>query len=111
MRRRIDVWWGGLKRNGGLMITLAYLLQTSLPWRGAEVRIKMVVPSETAAAGAGPNLEALVAKAGRLGVPGLSLSVATANRPAVALYRGAGFIPVGRPAGGSVTMLLDLASA
>jgi solute carrier family 12 sodium/potassium/chloride transporter 2 len=59
-RGRIDVWWGGLKRNGGLMLTLAYLLQTSVDWRGADVRVKMVVPTPEAAAGARPNLEAIV---------------------------------------------------
>jgi hypothetical protein len=59
-RERIDVWWGGLKRNGGLMLTLAYLLQTSVDWRGAEVCVKMVVPTPEAAAGARPNLEAIV---------------------------------------------------
>ena len=57
---RIDVWWGGLKSNGGLMLTLAYLLQTSVDWRGADVRVKMVVPTPEAAAGARPNLEAIV---------------------------------------------------
>ncbi len=59
-RRRIDVWWGGLKGNGGLMMILAYLIQSSLAWRGVEVRLKMVVPSEEAARGARPNLEGLV---------------------------------------------------
>ena len=59
-RERIDVWWGGLKRNGGLMLTLAYLLQTSVDWRGADVRVKMVVPTPEAAAGARPNLETIV---------------------------------------------------
>ena len=59
-RDRIDVWWGGLKGNGGLMLTLAYLLQTSVPWRGAEVHIKMLVSSPEAAAGALPNLQAIV---------------------------------------------------
>ena len=59
-RERIDVWWGGLKSNGGLMLTLAYLLQTSVDWRGADVHVKMVVPTPEAAAGARPNLEAIV---------------------------------------------------
>jgi len=59
-RERIDVWWGGLKRNGGLMLTLAYLLQTSVDWRGADVRVKMVVPTPEAASGARPNLEGIV---------------------------------------------------
>ncbi|MDP2470490.1 MAG: hypothetical protein Q8W46_06480 [Candidatus Palauibacterales bacterium] len=59
-RERIDVWWGGLKRNGGLMLTLAYLLQTSVDWRAADVCVKMLVPTPEAAAGARPNLEAIV---------------------------------------------------
>ncbi len=59
MCQRIDVWWGGLKRNGGLMVILAYLLQTSLAWRGAEVRLKMVVPNDAAAEGARNNLETI----------------------------------------------------
>ncbi|MCH8277291.1 MAG: amino acid permease, partial [Bacteroidetes bacterium] len=59
-KRRIDVWWGGIKGNGGLMLILAYLLRTSLEWRGAEVTIKMVVPSADAAAGAARNLDEMV---------------------------------------------------
>ena len=49
-RRRIDVWWGGMKGNGGLMLLLAYLIQTSLEWRGSEIRIQMMAPNEIAAA-------------------------------------------------------------
>jgi len=59
-RRRIDVWWGGLRGNGGLMMILAYLIKSSMPWRGVEVRIKMVVPTEDAARGAMTNLEELL---------------------------------------------------
>lgn len=55
--RRIDVWWGGLQDNGGLMILLAYLLSTGGEWAGAEVRLKLVVPDETAADNARANLE------------------------------------------------------
>jgi amino acid transporter len=66
-RKIIDVWWGGLKRNGGLMLTLAYLLQTSLAWRGARIRVKMVRPTEEAARSARPNLEG-VARGLRSGV-------------------------------------------
>jgi len=60
LRRRIDVWWGGLQHNGGLMTILAYLLRTSLPWRGAEVCLKMVVPNEAALQPARTNLRELV---------------------------------------------------
>ncbi len=60
-RKRIDVWWGGLKNNGSLMMTLAYLLKTSLSWRGAEVRLKIVVPTAAGAKGAEANLQAVAA--------------------------------------------------
>ena len=61
-RKYIDVWWGGLKGNGGLMMILAYLLQTSLSWRDAKVRLRMVVPTELAARDAHTNLTAIVEK-------------------------------------------------
>jgi amino acid transporter len=38
-RSRIDVWWGGMKGNGGLMLLLAFLLQTHDSWKGAHVRV------------------------------------------------------------------------
>lgn len=59
-RRRIDIWWGGLKRNGGLMMIMAYLLKTSLEWREAEVCIKMVVQNQEAVPGTRQNLTELV---------------------------------------------------
>ena len=58
-KRRIDVWWGGLQANGGLMLILAYLLRTSLPWREAEVCLKLVVPNHAAANAAQTNLDRL----------------------------------------------------
>ncbi|MGB3765981.1 MAG: amino acid permease [Phormidesmis sp.] len=54
--KRIDVWWGGLQSNGGLMLILAYLLRTSWQWRSAEIRLKLVVPNEAAAQAAEANL-------------------------------------------------------
>ncbi len=61
-RQTIDLWWGGLKGNGGLMITLAYLLSTSLAWRRSKVRLKMMVASEEAAQDAEANLRALASE-------------------------------------------------
>lgn len=55
-RKKIDVWWGGLKGNGGLMIILAYLLKTNSDWWGVDLSVKMLVPDESAAAGAEQNL-------------------------------------------------------
>ncbi len=61
-RKRIDIWWGGLKGNGGLMMILGYLLQSSRSWYGAEVYLKMVVSSEKGAKDAQKNLEDLSKK-------------------------------------------------
>jgi amino acid transporter len=55
--KRVDVWWGGLQDNGGLMIILAYLLRTSGEWLDAEVHVKLVVPHPAAADAARANLE------------------------------------------------------
>ena len=54
--KRIDVWWGGLQSNGGLMLILAYLLRTSWQWRAAEIRLKLVVNDEVGADAAETNL-------------------------------------------------------
>lgn len=56
-RRHIDVWWGGRKGNGALMVILSWLVSTSLEWRGSTVTVKMVVPSDSARVGARANLE------------------------------------------------------
>tara|TARA_R110002124_G_scaffold150564_1_gene317285 strand:- start:5383 stop:7620 length:2238 start_codon:yes stop_codon:yes gene_type:complete len=55
-KKRIDIWWGGLKGNGGLMMILGYLLKTSRSWYNAEVYLKMVVGSEKGAEDAQKNL-------------------------------------------------------
>ncbi|MAO65575.1 MAG: Na-K-Cl cotransporter [Balneola sp.] len=62
-KKYIDVWWGGLKGNGGLMMMVAYLLNSSRAWWDAEVRLKMVVDSEKAAEDAHNNLTNLIEKA------------------------------------------------
>jgi len=59
-KRRIDVWWGGLQSNGGLMMLLAYLLGTSAGWGGAEVRVNLVVPTGAGATRARDNLETII---------------------------------------------------
>ncbi len=61
-RQKIDLWWGGLKANSGLLMILSYLLSTSRAWYGAEVTVKMIVKNETAAVDAKRNLTALVKK-------------------------------------------------
>jgi amino acid transporter len=65
-RKLIDIWWGGLQGHGALMLILAYLLQTSVRWQDARVRLKMVVPTEDAAREARRNL-AVMAERTRTG--------------------------------------------
>ena len=60
--KKIDVWWGGLKGNGGLMILLTYMLQSSSRWYEADVTIKMVVKHENAAEGIRVNLQQILHK-------------------------------------------------
>jgi len=40
--RTIHVWWGGLQRNGDLMLLLAHLLTRNPEWRRAEIKILSV---------------------------------------------------------------------
>lgn len=61
-RKKIDLWWGGLKANSGLLLILSYLLSTSRLWYGAEVTVKMMVKNEKAAIDAEKNLSVLIQK-------------------------------------------------
>lgn len=58
--KRIDVWWGGLQSNGGLMLILAYLLRTGLRWRSTDIYLKLVVSNQAAAQAAQTNLNKLI---------------------------------------------------
>ncbi len=66
-RKRVDIWWGGLKGNGGLLLILGYLLRSSLAWRNADVRMITVVAEESHRAQSQEHLDALV-EATRTGV-------------------------------------------
>lgn len=52
----IDIWWGGLKGNGALMMILGHLLKSGRMWSGVSINIKMVVPTKEAAESAERNL-------------------------------------------------------
>jgi hypothetical protein len=43
---RIHIWWGGLERNGDLMLLLAHLLQNNPEWRDARVEVMSIASSE-----------------------------------------------------------------
>ncbi len=55
--KQIDLWWGGLKGNGGFMMIIAHLIKTSPRWRRISVCVKMVVATEEAARGTRENLK------------------------------------------------------
>jgi amino acid transporter len=44
--RSVDVWWGGLQRNGDLLLLLAYLLTRNREWRGARLRVLSVASND-----------------------------------------------------------------
>lgn len=60
LRQQIDIWWGGLNSNGGLMLLLAYLLSSDLDWNNAQINFKLVVADEIARATAEENVNNLV---------------------------------------------------
>ncbi|APG24319.1 hypothetical protein A7E75_04185 [Syntrophotalea acetylenica] len=45
-RRSIHVWWGGLQRNGDLMLLLAYLLSRNPEWRNARIQIMTIASNQ-----------------------------------------------------------------
>lgn len=63
--RRIDVWWGGQKKNAGLMLALAYLLESGPDWSDSRLALKTIVQSPAEREGALKSLRSLVAR-GRL---------------------------------------------
>jgi hypothetical protein len=44
--RRILIWWGGLQRNGDLMLLLTFLLTRNSAWRRAKVHIMSLATTE-----------------------------------------------------------------
>ncbi len=46
VRRTIHIWWGGMQRNGDLMLLLGYLLTRNPEWRDAQVQIMSIASNE-----------------------------------------------------------------
>ena len=76
--RRIDVWWGGMQANGGLMLLLAYLLRTDIDWHHAQIYLKLVVPDRTAAQAAKTNVDVMMEQ---LRIGALSQVLVARGRP------------------------------
>jgi hypothetical protein len=47
LERTVDIWWGGLYRNGDLLLLLTYLLTRNPAWRRTRVRILSLATTET----------------------------------------------------------------
>ncbi|MEZ5336657.1 MAG: amino acid permease [bacterium] len=61
-QRSIDVWWRG-RRNGSLMILLAHMLQHSIGWNSARIRILRQVQDEAEREPALSDLRAIMEEA------------------------------------------------
>jgi len=44
--REVHIWWGGLQRNGDLLLLLGYLLSRNKEWRGARFRVLSIASNE-----------------------------------------------------------------
>jgi len=59
----IDIWWGGLECNGGLMLMLAAMLIEEGRWEGAKVKVKMIVDESAPLSLTRRNLEKIIEEA------------------------------------------------
>ncbi|MCP4199712.1 MAG: amino acid permease [Proteobacteria bacterium] len=62
VHKTIDIWWGGLERNGSMMLLLSFLLTSSEDWSDAKVRINVVVDSERKTKPTQRNLSQIIEK-------------------------------------------------
>ena len=58
--KKIDVWWGGIKGDGGVRMIIAHRRSTRPRWQNIKVCVKMVVASEEAAKGTRENLKKIL---------------------------------------------------
>ncbi|GAB4259802.1 MAG: Na-K-Cl cotransporter [Deferrisomatales bacterium] len=56
----VHVWWGGLERNGDLMLLLAYLLTRNPQWRRSAIRVLSVASNEMMREATERNLRTLL---------------------------------------------------
>ena len=45
-QRQVHLWWGGLERNGDLMLLLAHLLTHNRDWRGSKITVLSIASSD-----------------------------------------------------------------
>ncbi len=62
IRRVVHIWWGGMQRNGDLMLLLGYLLTRNSEWRDAHVQIMSIASNEIMKEKTQAELEMLIPK-------------------------------------------------
>ncbi|MDT8447273.1 MAG: Na-K-Cl cotransporter [bacterium] len=68
-QNRIDLWWGGKRRNEGFMLAIAYMMQQSDTWKDFQIRLLTIVDSEEEAEATEARLVQLLADARVNGEP------------------------------------------
>jgi potassium/chloride transporter 4/5/6 len=63
--KRIDVWWGGLQKNGDMMLLFAHLISSNKHWEDAKIRVLSAASNELMKTQTENALEAML-KAGRI---------------------------------------------
>jgi len=58
----IHVWWGGLQRNGDLMLLLAYLLTCNTEWRHGKIQVMSIASNELMKEQTERNLQTLISE-------------------------------------------------
>jgi len=81
-RKRIDIWWRGMK-NGGLMVILAHLMTRNWEWANTEIRLLRLIENEAGRDSTKQDLEQLRIEA-RLEA---SVTVIVSDRPFPEIFR------------------------
>ncbi|MBE9535957.1 MAG: amino acid permease [Proteobacteria bacterium] len=66
-RKKICLWWGGLRENAGLMLAIGHLMQMSDEWKESSLHLKMIVKEAGDSPNAHRQLEKYL-KEGRLNI-------------------------------------------
>ncbi len=86
-RREIELWWGGLQYNGGLMMLMAALIKESEEWKDARVTVRMITPRGKKPELLRQNLQRIISEA-RLEAEAEVLELAEQDGSPVDLIRG-----------------------
>jgi amino acid transporter len=62
IKRSIHVWWGGLQRNGDLMLLLAYLLTRNPEWRDVRVQVMSAASNDLMKTQTEKDLKEIIAR-------------------------------------------------